>query len=115
MGVIAFCPLAQGLLTDRYLKGIPSDSRAGSVTGFLRPDRVTPDAVAKAHKLNAIAKLRWQTLAQMALAWTVRLPAVTSALIGASRPEQIRENVQALKNAKFSDDELKQIDAILKG
>lgn len=115
MGVIAFCPLAQGLLTDRYLKGIPSDSRAGSATGFLRPDRVTPEAVSKAQKLNAIAKLRGQTLAQMALAWTVRLPAVTSALIGASRPEQIRENVQALKNAKFSDDELKQIDAILKG
>jgi L-glyceraldehyde 3-phosphate reductase len=115
LGVIAFCPLAQGLLTDRYLNGIPADSRAGSPTGFLRPDRVTPDAVGKAQKLNALAKLRGQTLAQMALAWTVRLPAVTSALIGASRPEQIRENVQALKNGKFTDDELKQIDAILKG
>jgi len=115
MGVIAFCPLAQGMLTSRYLHGIPADSRAGSKTGFLRPERVTDEQVNKARKLNEIAQQRGQTLAQMALAWTLRLPAVTSALIGASRPEQIRENVGALKNLNFTGEELKQIDAILAG
>lgn len=115
MGVIAFCPLAQGMLTNRYLNGIPADSRAGSKTGFLRPERVTDDLVAKARKLNELAKQRGQSLAQLALAWTLRLPAVTTALIGASRPEQIRENVGALKNLNFAPEELKQIDTILAG
>lgn len=115
MGVIAFCPLAQGLLTGKYLKGIPEDSRATSTGGFLRAKDVTEDKLAKIRKLNELAQTRGQTLAQMALVWTLRLPAVTTALIGASRPEQIRENVAALNKATFSEDELKQIEAILKG
>jgi L-glyceraldehyde 3-phosphate reductase len=114
LGVIAFVPLAQGLLTDRYLQGaIPADSRAGSATGFLRPRDVTEAKLAKVRKLDAHAKLRGQSLAQMALAWVLRDPAVTSALIGASRPQQIKDNVAALQNETFTADELKTIDAIL--
>lgn len=113
MGVICFCPLAQGLLTDRYLKGIPADSRAASPTGFLKADRITPQVLEKITKLNAIAQARGQSLAQMALAWVLRLPAVTSALIGASRPQQIIENVKAMENTSFSDEELKAIDEIV--
>ena len=115
IGVIAFCPLAQGLLTGKYLKGIPEDSRAKSTGGFLRAKDVTEDKLAKIRKLNDLAQKRGQTLAQMALVWTLRLPAVTTALIGASRAEQIRENVAALNNATFTEDELKQIETILKG
>lgn len=115
LGVIAFCPLAQGQLTDKYLKGIPANSRAGVPTGFLRPDALTPEKIAKISKLNDHAKQRGQTLAQMALAWVLRLPAVTSALIGASRPEQIKENIAALKNPNFTLEELKTIDQILAG
>lgn len=113
MGIIAFCPLAQGQLTDRYLSGIPADSRAGSKTGFLKPQNITEQTLAKVRKLNDHAKQRGQTLAQMALAWTVRLPGVTSALIGASKPSQIKENVDALKNGSFSAEELAKIDQIL--
>ena len=115
LGVIAFCPLAQGLLTGKYLKGIPEDSRATSTGGFLRAKDVTEDKLVKIRKLNDMAQKRGQTLAQMALVWTLRLPSVTTALIGASRPEQIRENVAALNNATFTEDELKHIDAILIG
>lgn len=115
LGVICFCPLAQGQLTDKYLKGIPANSRAGVPTGFLRPDAITPEKIAKISKLNDHAKQRGQTLAQMALAWVLRLPAVTSALIGASRPEQIKENIAALKNPNFTPEELKIIDQILAG
>jgi L-glyceraldehyde 3-phosphate reductase len=114
MGVIAFCPLAQGLLTGKYLKGIPEDSRATSTGGFLHAKDITEDKMAKVRQLNELAQKRGQSLAQMALVWTLRLPAVTTALIGASRPEQIRENVAALNNATFTEDELKQIEAILK-
>jgi L-glyceraldehyde 3-phosphate reductase len=114
LGVIAFVPLAQGLLTDRYLQGIPGDSRAGSPTGFLRPQHVTAEKLAKVRKLNDHAKQRGQSLAQMALAWVLRDPAVTSALIGASRPQQIKENTQALQNAAFTADELKAIESILR-
>ncbi len=113
MGIIAFCPLSQGLLTDKYLSGIPGDSRAGSGHGFLKPDNVKVEIVDKARKLNELAASRGQTLAQMALAWTLRDPRITSALIGASRPDQIRENVAAMKNPTFTNDELKQIDAIM--
>ena len=113
LGVIAFCPLAQGLLTDKYLDGVPEDSRAASKAGFLKPDHITPDKLEKIRKLSALAQERSQSLAQMALAWTLRDPAVTSALIGASRPEQITQNVAAMSNARFSDAELKQIDDIL--
>lgn len=114
MGVIAFCPLAQGLLTDKYLKGIPQDSRAGTPSGFLKAAHVTPQVIAKVQKLSAIAQERGQSLAQMALAWVLRTPAVTSALIGASRPSQITENVKALEKPEFTKDELAAIDAALK-
>jgi L-glyceraldehyde 3-phosphate reductase len=113
LGVIAFCPLSQGLLTDKYLNGIPAGSRAASADGFLRPEHVTPEAVAKVQQLNVIAQRRGQTMAQMALAWVLRDEAVTSALIGASRVSQIDDNVAALANLKFSPEELQEIDQIL--
>jgi len=115
LGVIAFCPLAQGLLTDKYLAGIPANSRAASADGFLRPQHVTPEAVAKVKQLNEIAKHRGQSMAQMALAWVLRDEAVTSALIGASRVSQIDENVAVLANLKFSTEELQEIERILAG
>lgn len=115
MGVIAFCPLAQGQLTSRYLNGIPTESRAGSKTGFLKPQHIQEKTLAVVRKLNDHASKRGQSLAQMALVWTLRDKRVTSALIGASRPEQIRENVAAFKNANFTADELRTIDAILAG
>jgi L-glyceraldehyde 3-phosphate reductase len=114
LGVIAFCPLAQGLLTNRYLGGIPADSRASTTTGFLKPAAITEDKLSKVRRLNDIAKRRGQSLAQMSLAWVLRLPGVTSALIGASRPEQIRENVAAATAAPFAEDELAAIEAVLK-
>jgi L-glyceraldehyde 3-phosphate reductase len=113
LGVIAFCPLSQGLLTDKYLAGIPANSRAASADGFLRPEHVTPEAVAKVKQLNAIAKRRGQSMAQMALAWVLRDEAVTSALIGASRVSQIDENVATLANLKFSTAELQEIERVL--
>jgi L-glyceraldehyde 3-phosphate reductase len=112
MGVICFSPLAQGLLSEKYLSGIPSHSRAGTATGFLRPNQVTDEKIAKVRRLNELAKRRGQSLAQMALAWVLRFPAVTSALIGASTPEQIAENVASVHRADFSADELAAIDAI---
>jgi L-glyceraldehyde 3-phosphate reductase len=115
LGVIAFSPLRQGLLTDKYLHGIPEDSRAASPSGFLRRENVTPEVVAKVRKLAEIAKERGQSLAQMALAWSVRPGAATSALIGASRPEQIEENVAAIAGVGFSDEELRRIDEALAG
>lgn len=115
VGVICFSPLAQGQLSEKYLAGIPADSRAGVPTGFLRPDHISEATLAKVRKLNDVAKQRGQSLAQMALAWVLRTPAVTSALIGASRPEQIRENAKAVDAAPFADDELKRIEAILAG
>ena len=114
MGTIAFCPLAQGQLTSKYIAGIPEDSRAKSTGGFLKADQIKPETIAKVRQLNDLAQKRGQTLAQMALAWTLRLPGVTSALIGASRPSQITENVAALNNPTFSSEELAAIDAILK-
>ena len=113
IGVIAFCPLAQGLLTDKYLEGIPSDSRAAKPTGFLRKESITPELVARLTRLNTIAVSRGQSLAQMSLAWVLRDPRVTSALIGASRSSQIVENVAALDAAGFSDGELSAIDEAL--
>jgi L-glyceraldehyde 3-phosphate reductase len=114
MGVIAFCPLAQGLLTNRYLGGIPADSRASTATGFLKPAAITEDKLARVRKLDELAAKRGQSLAQMSLAWVLRLPAVTSALIGASRPEQIRENAAALAKGPLTEEELAAIEAILK-
>ncbi len=113
IGGIAFCPLAQGLLTARYLGGIPEDSRAAKPHGFLKRETVTPELVAKLQALNAVAADRGQTLAQMALAWTLRDPRITSALIGASKVAQLEENVKALDNLAFSAEELARIDAIV--
>lgn len=115
VGCIAFCPLAQGLLTDRYLTGIPAGSRASKPHGFLKAAHVTEDKIAKVRALTVIARRRGQSMAQMALAWVLRLPEVTSALIGASKPEQIEENVGALQNRSFSPSELADIDSILAG
>jgi L-glyceraldehyde 3-phosphate reductase len=113
IGGIAFCPLAQGLLTDRYLHGIPDDSRANKAHGFLKKKDVDEPHLAKVGALGAIAAERGQSLAQMALAWVLRDGRMASALIGASRVEQIEQNVAALSNLTFSDDELTRIDVIL--
>jgi L-glyceraldehyde 3-phosphate reductase len=113
MGSIVFCPHAQGLLTNRYLDGIPSDSRAGKPTGALRPEDITTETLAKVRLLNHLAQRRGQSLAQMALAWVLRGGKVTSALIGASKPEQIVENVAALGNTAFTGEELDEIEKIL--
>jgi len=113
LGVITFCPLAQGVLTSKYLSGIASDSRAGSETGALQPSAITEEKLRKVRKLNELASRRGQSLAQMSLAWVLRLTGVTSALIGASRPEQIRENVAGLGHSTFTDDELATIESIL--
>lgn len=112
-GSIAFCPLAQGLLTDKYLKGIPEGSRASKTTGFLKKDNIKERQIAQAALLNELARERGQSLAQMALAWVLRGGRVTSALIGASRVSQIEENVAALQQLEFTADELARIDAIL--
>ncbi len=113
IGCIPFSPLAQGLLTNRYLGGIEAGSRASKPWGFLKPEGVTDERIGKANKLNALAQARGQTLAQMALAWVLRDGRVTSALIGASKVQQIDDCVAATKTLGFSDGELKQIDAIL--
>lgn len=113
IGCIPFCPLAQGVLTDRYLKGIPDDARAAKAHGFLKPGQITPAVLAKVQKLNTHARARGQSLAQMALAWVLRDPVVTSALIGASKVSQLEDNLGALKSAPFTADELKLIDGIL--
>jgi L-glyceraldehyde 3-phosphate reductase len=113
IGGIAFCPLAQGLLTDRYLHGIPSGSRASKPNTFLKKQDVDEHHVNEARALNDMAAERGQSLAQMALAWVLRDGRMTSALIGASRVEQIEQNVAALANLKFSEEELGRIDAIL--
>jgi L-glyceraldehyde 3-phosphate reductase len=114
IGCIAFSPLAQGLLTDRYLGGgIPKGSRASTPHGFLRPEHVTADAVERARKLSDIAKARGQSLAQMALFWVLRLPAMTSALIGASSVAQLDQNLDALGGAPLTAEELARIEAVL--
>src|SRR5690349_6007776 len=113
IGCIPFSPLAQGLLTDRYLNGIPADSRAAGGMGFLKRSDVTDERLAKIRQLQTMAQARGQTLAQMALAWVLRHPEVTSALIGASRAAQIEDAVGALANRRFSADELQAIDRIL--
>jgi L-glyceraldehyde 3-phosphate reductase len=115
MGCIVFSPLAQGLLTDRYLAGVPEDSRASKPHGFLKPAQITDDKLGKVRKLNDLAQTRGQTLAQMALAWVLRHPEVTSALIGASRVEQVEDAVGALQKLEFAKDELGQIEQILAG
>ena len=113
IGCIAFSPLAQGLLTDKYLDGIPKGSRASTPHGFLRPEHVTPEKVERARKLNEIAEARGQSLAQMALVWVLRRPVVTSALIGASSVRQLDENLDALAAPALSAEELARIEAVL--
>ena len=113
VGGIAFCPLAQGLLTDRYLNGIPADARASKPHGFLKKKDVDEGRLAKVRALNELAQERGQSLAQMALAWVLRDGRMTSALIGASRVEQIEQNVAALSVLAFTSKDLAQIDAIL--
>jgi L-glyceraldehyde 3-phosphate reductase len=110
MGCIVFSPLAQGMLTTKYLDGIPPDSRAAEKEGSLSPDLLTEEALTHVRALNAMAQERGQSLAQMALAWTLRDERVTSTLIGASSVKQLEENVAALDQLDFSDDELRQID-----
>lgn len=111
-GIIAFSPLAQGMLTDRYLNGIPADSRIMTDGRFLKQSAVTPERLEQIRKLNEIAKERGQTLAEMALAWVLRDGVVTSVLIGASKPSQILDNIKAINNTAFSAEELKRIDEI---
>lgn len=113
VGCIAFSPLAQGLLTNRYLAGIPADSRAGKPGVFLRPEHVTEQRVAQARALDALARERGQSLVQLALAWVLRHPGMTSALIGASRVGQIEDAVGALEQLELSSAELERIDQIL--
>jgi L-glyceraldehyde 3-phosphate reductase len=113
VGSIVFSPLAQGLLTDRYLKEIPADSRAAKPSIFLKESDITPEKLSKIRQLNELAKERGQSLAQMALAWVLRKGRVTSALIGASKVSQIEDNAAALNNLEFSEEELNKIDQIL--
>lgn len=113
IGSIFFSPLAQGLLTDKYLTGIPADSRAAKPHGFLKREQVTEDKLSKARRLQEVANKRSQTLAQMALAWVLRHPESTSALIGASHREQIDDAVGTLRNLKFEREELDVIEKIL--
>lgn len=114
IGGIVFSPLAQGLLAGRYLNGIPKDSRVKTSGIYFNENAVTEELVGKTRRLNEIAKKRGQSLAQMSLAWVLRVPQIASALIGASRPEQIAENLKALDNLKFSAEELADIETILK-
>ncbi|MDE5598615.1 MAG: L-glyceraldehyde 3-phosphate reductase [Lachnospiraceae bacterium] len=113
IGCIAFSPLQQGILTGKYLNGVPADSRIGAgKSPYLHEDALKPELLEKVRKLNEIAENRGQTLAQMALAWILKDGKVTSVLIGASRPEQILDNIKALDNIVFSEEELRRIDEI---
>jgi L-glyceraldehyde 3-phosphate reductase len=115
IGCITFSPLAQGLLTNKYFDGIPGDSRAATPGSYLSPEAVTEEKVAIIRRLDELARERGQSLAQMALAWVLRYPQVTSVLVGASRVSQIEDSVAALANLDFSKPELEAIDAILEG
>lgn len=110
-GLIAFSPLAQGLLTDRYLHGIPDDSRVRTDGRYLKDSTLTPQRLEQIAALNAIAQSRGQTLAEMALAWVLKDGAVTSVLVGASKPGQLLDNIKALENTSFTPEELAAIDA----
>ncbi|MGL5015675.1 MAG: aldo/keto reductase [Bacteroidales bacterium] len=114
LGFVAFSPLAQGILTNKYINGIPKGSRASRPESFLKAEQVTPELIEKIIKLNDIANQRGQTLAQMAISWVVRNEQVTSAIIGASSTEQIDDNLAALDNLNFSSEELQLIDSITK-
>ena len=113
-GFISFSPLAQGLLTDKYLKGIPEHSRAARSTGYLQKDQVTAEKVGQASRLNEIAARRGQSLAEMALAWVLKDERMTSVIVGASSVEQLGVNLRTLSNLDFTTEELSEIDEILK-
>ena len=115
VGCIPFSPLAQGLLTDKYLNGVPADSRVAKPHGFLKENHLTEETLGKIKRLNALAEERNQTLAQMALGWLLKDKRVTSVLIGVSKAEQLIDSLQALENTNFSEDELSRIESILKG
>lgn len=115
VGCIPFSPLAQGLLTDKYLKGIPENSRAAKEHGFLKTTDITPEKLDKIRKLNAIAQERGQSLAQLALAWLLKDKRITTVLIGASSAAQLDNNIDALHNLAFKKEELREIEAILTG
>ena len=111
-GIIAFSPLAQGMLTDRYLNGIPADSRIRTDSRFLKESAITQERLEQIRQLNELAAQRGQSLAQMALAWVLRDGIISSVLVGASRPEQILDNIQAVQNTRFTADELALIEKI---
>ncbi len=113
MGCIAFSPLAQGLLTNKYLRGVPEDSRAAKAHGFLKREQVSEARLGLVRRLNAIAEARGQTLAQLAIAWVLRHPGMTSALVGASKVSQVEDDIAALANLEFSADELAAIEQVL--
>lgn len=115
IGAIAFSPLEQGVLTDKYLNGFPEDSRAVKDGRYLKSDAITPEILDKVKALNDVAKERGQTLAQMAIAWLLKSPAITSVLVGVSKASQLYDNVKSLDNLEFSKEELKNIEDILKG
>jgi L-glyceraldehyde 3-phosphate reductase len=115
VGCIAFSPLAQGMLTDKYLHGIPAGSRASKPNGFLRPEQITPEKLEKVRRLNEIALRRKQTLAQLSLTWVLRNPEVTSVLIGASKVSQVEDAVGMLKHPPIAEEELREIEQILNG
>lgn len=114
VGCIPFSPLAQGMLTNKYLRGIPEDSRAAKPTGFLQKNQITPERLEQIKKLNTLAEKRGQTLAQMALAWILKDQRITSVLIGASKPEQLADSLKCLDNLEFSTEELGMVEEILK-
>jgi L-glyceraldehyde 3-phosphate reductase len=113
VGSIAFSPLEQGMLTDKYLKGIPEDSRAAKDGRYLKADQIGGEKLEMIRSLNEVAKTRGQSLAQMAIAWLLKDPRITSVLVGVSKPEQLDDNVEAVKNTKFSEAEMTQIKKIL--
>ena len=114
VGCIPFSPLAQGLLTDKYLKGVPEDSRVAKAHGFLKQEHITPENLTQIKQLNEMAIARNQSLAQMAIAWLLKDERVTSVLVGASKPEQLADSIKSLNNIIFTNDELNQIEEILK-
>ena len=113
LGSIVFSPLEQGILTSKYLKGIPSNSRAAIEGGYLDKNKITPALLSKIEKLNQIAERRNQTLAQMAIAWLLKDERITSVLVGVSKVSQLEDNLQTLQNLKFSQEELRQIEEVL--
>ncbi len=113
IGAIAFSPLEQGILTDKYLQGMPQDSRAVRDGRYLKPEQITDDILAKVTALNKVAQARGQSLAQMSIAWLLKDPRITSVLVGASKPQQLHDNVAATHNLEFTSDELKSIEKIL--